>query len=238
MKQAHIKRLNRNTLLIEWPDQVSTDLLDHILGKEEQLQKSIAGLVESQVVYRSLSLHFDQPVEQRQIDQIGEIIKGETGTISRQRTLWKIPVCYDREFGLDLDACAAALQLENNELIEQHTAQAYPVYGMGFLPGFLYLGDVPEKLQVGRHTQPRLKVAQGSVGLAGKQTGIYPQESPGGWQILGRTPIPLFNPTQNPPSAIQVGDAIQFYAIDRPTFALFEIQVQEGIYQPQKQPWI
>lgn len=238
MKQTLIKRLNRTTLLIEWPDQVSTDLLDFILSKEEQLRTHLAGLVESQVVYRSLSLHFDHPVEQTEIEQIAEIIKEETKSISRERTLWKIPVCYDQDFGLDLDSCAAALHLENDKLIEEHTAQAYPVYGMGFLPGFLYLGDVPEKLQVERHAQPRLKVARGSVGLAGKQTGIYPQESPGGWQILGRTPIPLFNPAQNPPSPIQVGDAIQFYAIDRPTFSLFEIQVQEGIYQPKKQPWL
>ena len=192
----------------------------------------ISEISETQVVYRSICLHFEQEMDVEVIERICSRIEDHHSESPNSRKRWKIPVCYSQGFGPDLEESARELNITIEEMIELHCQWAYPVYGIGFLPGFLYLGDVPKALQLSRKSEPRMKVPAGTVGLAGMQTGIYPQTSPGGWQLLGRTPIKLFDPTQDPPCAIQVGDEVQFYAIDEPSFALFEIQIQEGIYKP------
>jgi KipI family sensor histidine kinase inhibitor len=119
-------------------------------------------------------------------------------------------------------------------LISKHSQATYTVYGIGFLPGFMYLGGLNSELEIPRKSSPRMKVPAGSVGLAAKQTGIYPCESPGGWQLIGQTPIPLFNPLQDPPFFAQVGDKIQFIPISKDTYKLLQIQVAAGIYNIEK----
>src|SRR5690606_31990490 len=111
----------------------------------------------------------------------------------RKQHLWTLPVCYDGEFGIDIMEVCQRLGLSKEELIDLHTSQQYLVYGIGFLPGFMYLGGLPGSLEIPRRSAPRSQVAKGSVGLAAKQTGIYPQESPGGWNIIGSCPVPLFD---------------------------------------------
>jgi KipI family sensor histidine kinase inhibitor len=143
-------------------------------------------------------------------------------------------VCYDLEFGPDLESSAAYLGIDPSELIRRHTAQAYPVYGIGFLPGFLYLGGIPESIKLPRKKHPRSKVIKGSVGLANQQTGIYPQDSPGGWNILGNCPIPLFDPLRNPPCFIELGDTIRFRSISRAEYDLHQIESEVGIYDIRK----
>ena len=120
------------------------------------------------------------------------------------------------------------------QVVETHTDQTYTVYGIGFLPGFMYLGGLPESLEVPRKETPRLRVEQGSVGLAGKQTGIYPQESPGGWNVIGNCPIPIFNVDQPEPCFVDVGDRIQFYSITRAEYDLHRIEAEVGIYNIEK----
>ena len=152
----------------------------------------------------------------------------------RVQHLWRIPVCYDAEFGIDLEEVCSTLRLSKDELIKQHTSYQYIVYGIGFLPGFMYLGGLPESLEIPRRAEPRLQVAKGSVGLAGKQTGIYPQDSPGGWNIIGNCPIPLFNPSLKDPCFVKVGDKIQFQKISRAEYDLHKIEGEVGIYKPEK----
>lgn len=130
----------------------------------------------------------------------------------------KIPVCYAAEFGPDIAALAASKNLSINEVIALHTSAVYHVYMIGFMPGFPYMGNVVEAIQAPRLSVPRTKVAAGSVGIAGQQTGIYPQESPGGWNIIGRTPYRIFDATQEEPCLLQAGDSVQFYAIDAAEF--------------------
>ena len=232
MKELKINSLGEQSILLEWPESCTPKLLRDLLGLESRLRKDIPEIKETQVVYRSICLHLERPIEEEVYHRIQKSIEGYTSKPLVKRKRWSIPVCYNEDFGPDLTECARELGTSVEELIAQHCQWAYPVYGIGFLPGFLYLGDVPESLQLPRRSEPRMKVPAGTVGLAGMQTGIYPQTSPGGWQLLGRTPIKLFDPTQDPPCAIQVGDEVQFYAIDEPNFALFEIQIQEGIYKP------
>lgn len=125
-----------------------------------------------------------------------------------------IPVIYGGECGVDLVASAKTLGISVDELVKQHTAPLYTVYFIGFQAGFPYLGGLPKALHLPRHAKPRTKVLQGSVGIGGGQTGIYPFESPGGWQLLGRTTLPLFDKSQNPPTLLQAGDTLRFVATE------------------------
>jgi inhibitor of KinA len=130
----------------------------------------------------------------------------------------EIPVCYGGDFGPDLDFVAKHNGLVLDEVSRIHADGEYPVYMIGFVPGFPYLGGLSERIAAPRKTKPRQKVLAGSVGIAGTQTAIYPIESPGGWQIIGRTPMSLFRPELNSPSLLQIGDMVRFYPISRETF--------------------
>jgi len=125
----------------------------------------------------------------------------------------QIPVCYEQEFGPDLDYVAEYNGLTPNEVIEIHSSKEYLVYMIGFAPGFPYLGGMPEQIATPRKSSPRLVIPAGSIGIAGTQTGAYPIETPGGWQLIGRTPISLFRPAENPPTLLQAGDLVKFIPI-------------------------
>jgi inhibitor of KinA len=127
----------------------------------------------------------------------------------------RIPVSYGGEFGPDLSAVAAFGSLSEDEVVRAHTALTYRVFMVGFVPGFAYLGIVDQRIAMPRHSSPRVRVPLGSVGIAGVQTGIYPAETPGGWQLIGRTPVKPFDSAREKPFLMKAGDAVQFYAIDR-----------------------
>jgi len=133
----------------------------------------------------------------------------------------EVPVCYDEIFGIDLTSMSAKLNLSITEIIKIHTENIYQVYCLGFMPGFAYMGDVNSKIQIARHPQPRKNVSAGSVGIAGAQTGIYPMHSPGGWQIIGRTPLKIFDKDPAILSKFKMGDAVKFYPITRTEFESF-----------------
>jgi inhibitor of KinA len=133
-------------------------------------------------------------------------------------TIIKIPVCYNREFGTDIDAVLTTKGITEEELIQLHTSRVYRVYMIGFLPGFPYMAEVDENIRMPRKQEP-VTVKKGSVGITGMQTGIYPFESQGGWQIIGRTPLSLFDATkQLKPSLLKAGDQVQCVAISKDSF--------------------
>lgn len=134
----------------------------------------------------------------------------------------KIPVCYDPAFGFDLKSLAKTNKLSVDEVIALHTQQMYRVYMLGFLPGFAYMGIVNDKIATPRLSTPRKHVPAGSVGIAGNQTGIYPLDSPGGWNIIGRTPVKLFDPEYESPTLLQPGDEIFFIPINKEEFESFD----------------
>ncbi|WP_160154531.1 5-oxoprolinase subunit PxpB [Microbulbifer sp. ALW1] len=135
------------------------------------------------------------------------------------RTLIRIPVCYDSDFAPDMPAVCAQSGLSKSEVITRHTTPRYLVHMLGFTPGFLYLGGLDPQLHCPRKARPELKVAAGSVGIGGAQTGIYPQATPGGWQVIGRTPLSLFRPQQETPFIARPLDRVQFVAITAEQFA-------------------
>jgi inhibitor of KinA len=130
----------------------------------------------------------------------------------------RIPVCYGGEFGPDLSAVAAFGHVAEEEVIRLHASTPYRVFMLGFVPGFAYLGLVDDQIAAPRRATPRVRVPRGSVGIAGAQTGVYPAETPGGWQLVGRTPVKPNDPIRKEPFLMQPGDVVQFYAIDRAEF--------------------
>ena len=136
---------------------------------------------------------------------------------SSESRLIKVPICYDEEFGIDLDRIAKEKKLSKEEIIQLHTGKKYKVYMLGFLPGFPYMGAVDEKIAMPRKAQP-IMVTGGSIGIAGKQTGIYPFTSPGGWNIIGITPLRLFDQSKDEPTLLRTGDLVEFYSISKDEF--------------------
>jgi inhibitor of KinA len=192
--------------------------------------KNIHGILDVIPSYHTLTivysitkfLHHNKTVIE-QITEFSNSILNEFNTESNnnkstQNIIIKVPVCYDPIFGIDLANLSAAKNISEHEVVSVHSAMIYEVYSIGFLPGFTYMGIVDEKIQMPRHDKPRMNVVAGSVGIAGLQTGIYPCNSPGGWQIIGRTPWNIFNKAENILAKFKVGDLVQFYPINKIEF--------------------
>ncbi len=139
----------------------------------------------------------------------------------KSRTI-EVPVCYDGEFAPDLALVAKHAKLTPEEVVKRHGKPEYLVYLVGFAPGFPYLGGLPKELAAPRHAKPRMVVPPGSVGIGGGQTGIYPSATPGGWNLIGRTPLRLFRPAEDPPVLLRAGDRVKFKTITREEFARLE----------------
>jgi inhibitor of KinA len=134
----------------------------------------------------------------------------------------QIPVCYGEEFGPDLEDVAKFHGLKKSEVVARHSAETYRAYFLGFAPGFAYLGDLPETIATPRLETPRKKVAAGSIGIAGRQTGVYPFSTPGGWRLIGRTPMAMFRSDRKSMNAISMGDEVRFRAISREEYLKLE----------------
>tara|TARA_B100000530_G_scaffold331135_1_gene275461 strand:- start:1859 stop:2509 length:651 start_codon:yes stop_codon:yes gene_type:complete len=131
---------------------------------------------------------------------------------------WEIPICYDKDFAIDLNEISTKCKIDVDQVIKNHNNKTYEVDIVGFLPGFLYLGKLDDSLHLPRKNNPRTHIPEGSIGIAGNQTGIYNIESPGGWNIIGRTPLRLFDKLKNPPIKIKQGDKIIFKEITKEEF--------------------
>lgn len=166
------------------------------------------------------------------LHEIKQIKLEELSQINTKVKLLHIPVCYDKSFGIDLEHVAQHSNLSEEEVIRRHTASKYLIYMMGFAPGFTYLGGLDESIATPRLSVPREKVAAGSVGIAGKQTGMYPIETPGGWNLIGKTPLKMFDPTREPEILIQSGDYIKFYPISMNEFKEIEEKIESDSFNP------
>ena len=237
--KIHIRSYGSHALLLEWPEKVEIGILDDMLRLRSVLQKAGYTAPEWDMIpaYRSLALvsNKDAITFENIKNHIQDLYQTDGRDIKVKRHLWHLPVCYDESFGIDLGETTDFLGLAPEELVAQHTAQPYTVYGIGFVPGFMYLGGLPSSLETQRRKEPRLLVKKGSVGLAGKQTGIYPQDSPGGWNIIGNCPIPIFSLLVDPPCFVSVGDKIQFYPISLAEHELRKIEADVGVYNLKKE---
>jgi inhibitor of KinA len=157
------------------------------------------------------------------------------GAASKQLTRILVPTLYGREAGPDLSRVAQLNKLKEDEVVEIHSCRDYLIYMMGFLPGFPYLGGLSSKIETPRLDNPRLKVEAGSVGIGGQQTGVYPIASPGGWNLIGKTPLRLFDPNRATPFLFQTGQLIRFVPISYVEYENIEKQVKDGEYSIQQE---
>ncbi|PHS52368.1 MAG: allophanate hydrolase [Lutibacter sp.] len=224
------KPFGQSAILIEWPPEIKLEILHDINTFSNQITtNNIESIVEINSIYSSLLIIYNNNIHS--FDKLKTtlmfVYESLQSTTNFEARTWEIPVCYSDEFGPDLDLLSAHSKLAKETIISMHSKTKYAVYGIGFLPGFLYLGGLDKQLQFKRRNNPRLKIPKGSVAIGGSQTGIYPQESPGGWNIIGKTPIQLFDVTKNPPSSIKSGDFIQFKSISKNTFK--ELELKNGL---------
>lgn len=230
--QLKYKPFGESAILIEWPAKIDASIIQDIVSFEAILawEPTISDTI---IAYNSLTVLFREVYEfDTAVERFSALYNQKKQVKTRASRCWKIPVCYDTRFGLDLEEIALSKQLSIDEVIQLHSSTKYLVYFIGFQPGFLYLGGLDERIHMPRKANPRLRVEKGSVGIGGEQTGIYPQDSSGGWNILGKTPFELFDITKAQPCFAKAGDRIQFEPVDLHTFKQIEIEVQSGNYEP------
>lgn len=195
--------------------------------------RPIPGVIDLVPGYRSLLIHFDPLRLSHGVlkTKLAELSLDPAPDVTAARMVTDIPTVYGGIYGPDLNTVAEIHMLNPDEVVALHTQAFYRVYMIGFLPGFAYLGGLNPLLATPRLLTPRMKIPAGSVGIAGEQTGIYPSESPGGWRLIGRTPLCLFNPAHDPPALLQSGHYVRFVRIGPEHFTHICQEVRQGIYQ-------
>ena len=204
------------SFLVELGEVIAPDVNRRVQQLMQRLQQAcLPGVVELAPGYRSLLVVFD-PLRIAPGDLKARVLEAAArpdhlNDLPAKRIT--VPVFYGGEYGPDLEAVADGVGLAPEEVIRLHTEPLYRVYMIGFTPGYPYMGELPKALAVPRRSTPRTRVPKGSVGIAQRQTGIYPVESPGGWHIIGWTPLELFDPTRRTPSLVEMGDQVKFDAV-------------------------
>jgi inhibitor of KinA len=224
-----IQSLGDSALLLDFGNTIDKDINQYVLRLFYHFKRKTNSFILDIVpAYSSLSFHYNiaqirqtntiktafetlKEFIEEELEHISEVAPTEMRTIT-------IPVCYSGAFAPDITLISSVKNISVEEIIRVHTETTYTIYMIGFLPGFPYLGSVDEAIAFPRKQQPRAQVPAGSVGIASQQTGIYPMESPGGWQIIGRTPLKIFDNKKENPVALQPGDQVKFYSITEDEF--------------------
>ncbi len=208
-------------LLLEFGDEISPKVNERVRRMALAIRsESIHGILETVPTYRSLLVLYDPialPLRNLK-ERLYSIEEGLQAAPFPETRLVRIPVVYGGSYGPDLESVAQFHHSTPGEIVRLHCGKVYQVYLIGFMPGFPYMGELSEALATPRLKSPRLKVPAGSVAIAQRQTGVYPMESPGGWQVLGRTPVQMFDPWKTPPSYLRMGDRVQFHPISEKEF--------------------
>ena len=229
------KFFGRSAVLVEWPATISKDIIQDIISFDRQVKK-IASVLDTIIAYNSLLIRYQNLIGDNDviISQLKNIYAASSHLMKEDQFLWQIPVCYHPSFGIDLEEIANKKKCSEADIVRLHTEGDYLVYFIGFQPGFLYLGGLHQNLHIPRKSNPRIRVDAGSVGIGGSQTGIYPQNSSGGWNIIGKSPLNFFNMKASNPCFAKPGDCIQFVAVDLHTFYQIEKEVANQKFKIKK----
>ena len=228
--QAIFRYMGDRGLLLEFGDEISPEVNEKVRRMALAIQgEKIEGITETVPTYRSLLIIYDPLI--RPIGELRERLEGLEEGLRRfsfpETKLTRIPAVYGGSWGPDLESVAESLQILPEEVVALHCSRSYLIYMIGFMPGFPYMGELPDALVTPRLKTPRLSVPAGSVAIAQKQTGIYPMESPGGWRIIARTPVKLFDPEKDPPALLRMGDLVEFYQISEEEFQVSSLKLHE-----------
>ncbi len=235
-----IKPYGTKALLVVFEQVISEEIHQQVIVLRQWIeQQSIKGITHTVPAYCSLTVGYEP--EQTDFQTIKKIIDSfKTVKVSQELAnkttrLFKIPICYAPQHAPDLETVCQLTQLGTREVISLHNKTIYHVFMLGFLLGFPYMGQLPLPLQLPRKNTPTPHIAAGAVGIAAQQTGIYPINSPGGWHIIGQTPVPVFNAQLPMPFLLQAGDKVQFYEISTTQFQIIseEVQVGKFIVEPE-----
>ncbi|CAI6079848.1 5-oxoprolinase subunit B [Cohnella sp. JJ-181] len=234
--EAKLLPLGDSAITVQLGETICRQTHDRVRQLAEHLERSrFAGMIEHVPAFLSVTVYFDpfealaglgDPADLSGSADPMALVAGWLAdnlakleeTAQEKPRLTEIPVCYGGELGPDLPEVAAVHGLSEQEVIEIHASAEYLVYMLGFAPGFAYLGGLPKSIATPRKQTPRLSIPAGTVGIAGDQTGVYPIATPGGWQLIGKTPEPLFLPDATPPTLLRAGDIVRFRPISREEF--------------------
>lgn len=231
--QAKFLPMGDRALTMEFGDEISKKINAVIRRTTKAIEAHKEGILEILPTYRSITILYDPDV--LSYESLVEQLRSYEGEVAeealQQVKLIEIPTVYGGDFGPDLAHVAEHAGLSTEEVVKIHTGTDYLVYMLGFSPGFTYLGGLDPRIATPRLESPRLKIPAGSVGIAGSQTGMYPSESPGGWQLIGRTPLKLYRPEEEPPVFIQAGDYIRYVPVTEEEFQAIAHDVDAGTAQ-------
>ncbi len=228
------KRYSENAILIEWPSEIDENLHQNLLCFKKIIETELVKLIVEVISgYNSLLIVYHVPINNiyDKISLLKSLYLPNAVDDTVKNVLWKIPVCYSPTLAQDLEQFSKVKSMTINELISLHTATRYRVYFIGFLPGFLYLGGLDKKLHLPRKKSPSLNIRKGSVAIGGNQTGIYPMNSPGGWHVIGESPVSFFDVNNNVPCFAKPGDLVQFVSVDIEEYNDISSRIVESDYQ-------
>lgn len=224
MEKVRFLPCGDQAVTVEWGSTIDEHINRQVHAFARKVEElSHPAITEVVPTYRSATVHYRPEV--LSYEELKQLLLSLTqGGIEETKELpvVEIPVCYGGEYGPDLEEVAQHCSLTPEEVIARHTAPTYRIYMLGFTPGFPYLGGMDPSIAAPRRKEPRIHIPAGSVGIAGEQTGVYPIVSPGGWQLIGRTPLRLFDPQREQPILLSAGAGIRFVPIDEETFRKME----------------
>ena len=234
MKKAKILTAGDSALLIEFEQKIAPEINAQITAFVHLLKEQhIEGVTDLIPAFASLLINYDPRVigYKDLKTRIEELLKIEVSEEAGDARVFEIPVCYGGEYGPDIANIAENAGISEQEVIDIHCSKDYLIYMLGFLPGFVYLGGLDERIHTPRLANPRISIPAGSVGIAASQTGIYPLNSPGGWQLLGMTPVKTYDPERETPILVEAGDYIRFVPVTEEEFLKIKKQVDDGTYE-------
>ena len=234
MQNIRILTAGDSSLLIEFGNEISPEINRRIAAVVELMREQhIEGVVDVIPAFCSLLVNYDPRVVgyEKMKKRLESLVRVDIKVGQVKRKIFEIPVLYGGEYGPDLASIAEHAGISQDEVIAIHSSRDYLIYMLGFLPGFCYLGGLDERIHTPRLSNPRLRIRAGSVGIGGSQTGIYPLDSPGGWQLMGMTPVKTYDPEREIPILVEAGNYIRFVPIDEEQYKQIQAQVEDGSYQ-------